>query len=221
MSNVLILGGHGKVALLAAPLLAAAGHTVTSAIRKAEQSADVEQAGATPLLLDIEHASVEELTEAMRGMDAVVFSAGAGGGSPERTRAVDRDAAIASMRAAEAAGTRRYVMVSYLGASLDHGLSPDDDFYAYAQAKAEADAALQETDLDWTILGPAALTLEEPTGEITVDPDLEAEDAPKGEVSRANVARVIAAVVDQPSTARKRIEFVDGTTPIPEAVAGA
>ena len=36
MSNVLILGGHGKVALLAAPLLAAAGHTVTSAIRKAE-----------------------------------------------------------------------------------------------------------------------------------------------------------------------------------------
>lgn len=221
MSNVLILGGHGKVALLAAPLLAAAGHTVTSAIRDVAQSADVEQAGATPLVLDIEHTGVDELTEAFRGQDAIVFSAGAGGGSPERTRAVDHDAAVASMRAAEAAGVQRYVMVSYLGASLDHGLSPDDDFYPYAQAKAEADAALQDTDLDWTILGPSALTLEEPTGEITVDPDLEADDAPKSEVSRGNVARVIAAVVDDPSTARKRIEFIDGSTPVAEAVAGA
>ena len=29
MADVLIIGGHGKVALLAAPLLAEAGHTVT------------------------------------------------------------------------------------------------------------------------------------------------------------------------------------------------
>ncbi|MEW1965602.1 NAD(P)H-binding protein [Micrococcus sp. NPDC078436] len=221
MSNVLILGGHGKVALLAAPLLAAAGHTVTSAIRDAAQSADVKQAGAIPLVLDIEHAGVDELTEAFRGQDAIVFSAGAGGGSPERTRAVDHDAAVASMRAAEAAGVRRYVMVSYLGASLEHGLPEDDDFFPYAQAKAEADAALQATDLDWTILGPAALTLVEPTGRITVDPDLDAPDAPRGEVSRGNVARVIAAVLEDPSTVRTRIEFVDGDTPITEAVEAA
>ena len=221
MTRTVIIGGHGKVALLAAPLLAEAGHDVVSLIRNPDHAEDVRAAGAEPLVLDIEKADQEELLHALRDADNVVFSAGAGGGDAQRTRAVDHDAAVASMRAAEAAGVRRYVMVSYLGASLEHGLPEDDDFFPYAQAKAEADAALQATDLDWTILGPAALTLVEPTGRITVDPDLDAPDAPRGEVSRGNVARVIAAVLEDPSTVRTRIEFVDGDTPITEAVEAA
>ena len=221
MTRTVIIGGHGKVALLAAPLLAEAGHDVTSIIRNPEHAAEVEAAGAAPLVLDVERAGEEELVQAFRDADNVVFSAGAGGGDPARTRAVDHDAALATMRAAEAAGVRRYVMVSYLGASLHHGVPEDDSFHAYAQAKAEADEALRDTGLAWTILGPAALTLEEPTGRITVDPDLDAPDAPKGEVSRGNVARAIVAVLTEPGTVGRKIDFVDGDTPVAEAVRGA
>src|SRR5690606_40882447 len=102
----------------------------------------------------------------LEGSDAVVWSAGAGGGDPERTYAIDRDAAIASMDAAERTGVRRYVMVSYFGAGEDHGVDPEDPFFAYAEAKAAADAHLRRSALDWTILAPSGLTLEEPTGRI-------------------------------------------------------
>ena len=75
--DILIIGGHGKIALLTAPLLADAGHTVTSAIRNPEHADDVRTAGAEPLVLDVEHSSPAELEAAMRGRDVVVWSAGA------------------------------------------------------------------------------------------------------------------------------------------------
>ena len=132
----------------------------------------------------------------------------------------DSDAAVASMRAAEAAGVRRYVMVSYLGASLHHDVPEDDPFYTYAQAKAEADEALRDSGLAWTILGPGALTDEEPSGRITVDPDLSDSDAPQRGASRGNVARAIVAVLSEPGTVGRKIDFVDGDVPVAEAVRG-
>src|SRR4051795_3738124 len=131
MSRVTIIGGHGKVALLAAPLLRADGHDVTSVVRNPDHAPDVEATGATAAVLDGEHASTDEIADLVRGSDVVVWSAGAGGGSPERTYAVDRDAALRSMEAAVQAGVGRYVMVSYFGAGPDHGVSEDHSFYPY------------------------------------------------------------------------------------------
>ena len=122
--------------------------------------------------------------------------------------------------AAEAAGVRRYVMVSYLGASLHHDVPEDDPFYTYAQAKAEADEALRDSGLAWTILGPGSLTEEEPSGRITVDPDLSDSDASQREASRGNVARAIVAVLSEPGTVGRKIDFVDGDVPVAEAVRG-
>ncbi|HJG51301.1 MAG TPA: NAD(P)H-binding protein, partial [Brachybacterium faecium] len=139
-----------------------------------------------------------------RGKDAVVWSAGAGGGNPRRTRAVDQEAAIASMDAAQRVGAVRYVMISYFGASLDHGVPEDEPFHAYAEAKAQADAHLRGTQLSWTILGPSGLTLEEPTGRI----DLGAAEA--GSVSRGNVARTIVAALERPGTAGRFLAYNDG-----------
>jgi len=211
--KVLVLGGHGKVALLLAPLLAARGDDVTSVIRNPEHSGDVTAAGASPLVLDVESADEAALRDAVAGYDAVVWSAGAGGGSAERTYAVDRDAAIRTMDAAAAAGVRRFVMVSWIGSTPDHGISPDDSFFAYADAKLAADDHLRATALDWTILGPGTLTLGEPTGEITLDPE------GKGEVSRADVAAVIAASLEDDRTVGRFIRFGGGDTPIAEALA--
>ena len=41
MTRVTIIGGHGKIALLAEPMLAEAGHQVTGIIRTESQSADL------------------------------------------------------------------------------------------------------------------------------------------------------------------------------------
>lgn len=212
MARITIIGGHGKVALLLAPLLVEAGHEVASVIRNPEHEQDVARTGATAVVADVAASDLDALTDLLADSDAVVWSAGAGGGSPERTYAVDRDAAIRSIDAAVAAEARRYVMVSYFGAGPDHGIDPSDGFYAYAEAKAAADAHLRDADLDWTILAPSALTLDEPTGRI----DTRAEKGTS--VPRADVAAVVAAVLAEPATIGRTISFNTGDVPIADAV---
>jgi len=212
MARILLIGGHGKVALLAEPRLVAAGHHVTAVIRNPEHEDDVAATGATPLVADVESFDADQFANLVSGNDVVIWSAGAGGGSPERTYAVDRDAAIRSIDAAEAAGVRRYVMVSYFGAGPDHGVDPGDAFFPYAEAKAAADEHLRSSGLEWTILAPSALTLDDATGRIDVD----AADA--ASVPRADVAHVIAASVDEPRTAGRTISFNSGDVPVEDAV---
>lgn len=213
MARILIIGGHGKVALLLAPLLTERGDEVSSVFRNPDHSEEVAVTGAVPVVADIEQLDVNALARLLAGHDAVVFSAGAGGGNPARTYAVDRDAAIRTVDAAESAGVHRFIMVSYFGAGADHGVPEDDPFYPYAQAKAAADNHLRNTELDWTVLGPSRLTLEPATGKIAAGP---ASD--KGQVSRGNVAQVIATCLADNSTVGHTIEFNDGPTPIPEAL---
>lgn len=217
MSRILVFGGHGRIALLLAPLLVARGHEVTGVIRNPDHVSEVEEGGAVALVADIETMDVDALAEIIRGHDAVVWSAGAGGGSPERTYAVDRDAAERSMDAAERAGVRRYVMVSWIGSTADHGVPEDDPFFPYADAKWAADEHLRASDLDGTILGPGALTFDDPTGRIRIDPE------GRGEVSRADVAAVIVAALEDPGTIGRTIRFGNGdeetSVPIAEALA--
>ena len=216
MSSIASIGGHGKIALHLARILTDGPHTVGSLIRNPQQRADITAAGATPVIADVENMTTEQIAQVLVGYDAVVWSAGAGGGSAERTYAVDRDAAIRSMDAARLARVTRYVMVSYKGSRLDHGASQDDGMFAYYEAKAAADDYLRETDLSWTILGPSALTQAVASGRIDVGANL-----PPGDVSRENVARVVAAVLAKPATIGRFIEFNDGQTPIEEAVDAA
>ncbi|MFW0784158.1 SDR family oxidoreductase [Gordonia sp. CPCC 206044] len=214
MATVTIIGGHGKIALRLAKILAARGDVVRSVIRDEAQSDDVAATGATPVVADVEALDTAGLATVLDGSEAVVWSAGAGGGDPARTYAVDRDAAIRSMDAAASAGVLRYVMVSYFGAGPDHGVPEGDSFFPYADAKAAADVHLAGTTLRWTILGPSRLTDEPGSGRIAVG----GTRGPNSEVSRDNVAQVAAAVLSDPSTAGRTIEFDDGDTPIADAL---
>lgn len=212
MARIVIFGGHGKVALLLAPLLSARGDEVTAVIRNPDHADDVRATGAQPVVLDVEHEDQAAIAALLAGHDAVVWSAGAGGGDAARTRAVDHEAAVRSMDAAADAGVHRYVMVSYFGASPDHGIPADNPFHAYAEAKAAADEHLRSSSLDWTVLGPSGLTLDDGTGRI----DVTASESDR--VSRANVAQVIAQVLVDDSTVGRTIRFNDGQTPIAEAL---
>ena len=217
MPRITIIGGHGKVALQLARILSDEGHTVASLIRNPDHAADVTASGAAPVILDVEHSTTAELAAALRGSDAVVWSAGAGGGNPARTYAVDRDAAIRSMDAAAQAGVKRYVMVSYFGAGPGHGVPENHSFFPYAEAKAAADEYLRASRLDWTVLGPGTLSNDPATGLIDVNP---ADPGAGTGTSRSNVALVAAAVLELPETVGRTIEFRDGARDIVEALTG-
>lgn len=212
MTRVILFGGHGKIALLAEPLLTERGDEVTAIIRNPDHADAVRATGATPLVADVETLDTAALAALIAGHDAVVWSAGAGGGNPARTIAVDREAATRTMDAAVQAGVRRYVMVSYFGSSASHGVDPEHSFWTYAEAKAAADEHLRVSRLDWTVLGPSSLTLEPSTGGI----DVHAERSTH--VSRETVARVIAATLSDATTIGRTIRFNDGETAIAEAI---
>ncbi len=211
--HIVIAGGHGKIALLLSRLLADAGHRPTGLIRNPEHAADLRSAGAEPVVLDLEKSTPEEIASALTGADAVVFAAGAGPDSgPERKLTVDRDGAILLAEASVAAGVARFVIVSSIGAD-EYDPSSTDGMQIYLKAKGEADAAVRALDLDWTIVRPGGLTNDAPTGLVTV-----AERSDRSSISRADVAAVIAAVLETVQTIGTQFEVVGGTTPITEAL---
>jgi nucleoside-diphosphate-sugar epimerase len=212
--RVVIAGGHGKIALLLERLLADRGDSVAGLIRDPGQSADLVNAGAEPVVLDLEHASADQVADVVKGADAVVFAAGAGPGSgAPRKETMDRDGAILLADGAEQAGVRRYVMISSMGAGGD---SPDPVFRAYLRAKGEADAdVLSRAALRTTVVRPGRLTDDPGTGLVAIG-----DSVGPGSVPRADVAAVLLAVLDTPATAGQKFELISGGTPVAEAVTG-
>jgi uncharacterized protein YbjT (DUF2867 family) len=156
---------------------------------------------------------LDSLAEFVEGADAVVFAAGAGPGSgPERKRTVDLGAAVKLLDAAQATGARRYLMVSSIGAGDPSSAS--GSMRPYIEAKAEADAALSASDLDWTIVRPGMLTDDPGSGLVWVG-----EEERRAAVTRDDVAAVLAACLDEPRTVRKTFVLLQGETPIAEALA--
>ena len=85
--DVLIAGGHGKIARRLSRLLARDGHTPRGLIRNPDHAADLEADGAHPVLCDLER---DDVRPHVGGAEAIVFAAGAGPGSgDERKRTVD------------------------------------------------------------------------------------------------------------------------------------
>ncbi|MFF6789296.1 uncharacterized protein YbjT (DUF2867 family) [Streptomyces filamentosus] len=207
--RIVIAGGHGRIALRLERLLSAGGHEAVGLIRRPEQAEDLRAAGAEPVVLDLESASVEEVAAVLEGADAAVFAAGAGPDSgAARKDTVDRGAAVLFADAAERAGVRRFVVVSSMGADADH--PGDEVFDAYLRAKGAADDAVRaRTGLDWTVLRPGTLLDDAGTGLVR----LEARTG-RGTVPRDDVAAVLAELVESPGTAGLTLELVTGPTPV-------
>ena len=213
--DVAIAGGHGQIGRRLARLLAARGDRVRGLIRNPAHADDLRSDAAEPVVCDLESASVEEVASAVSGADAVVFAAGAGPGSgAERKLTMDRDGAVKLLEAAQSAGVPRYVIVSSVGAESPPG--GDDVFSVYLRAKAEADRALMDSDLDWTVVRPGMLTDDPGTGRVRVQ-----EESIRAEVTRDDVAAVLAAVVDESRAVSKVLYVVGGEEPIEDALLAA
>jgi uncharacterized protein YbjT (DUF2867 family) len=211
---VVIAGGHGQIALRLTALLAGRGDQVTGVVRNPEHRGDVESAGGSVAVLDLEAATADELAERLEGADAVVFAAGAGpnSGAP-RKDTVDRAAAVLLADAAQRAGVRRYLLVSAMGVDDEPAPDAGEVWAAYLRAKRAAEEALRATELDWTVLRPGRLTDDPGVGTVRLAPSV-----PRGAVTRDDTAAVLVALLDAPGTAGQTLELVEGDDDVLAAV---
>jgi len=213
--RVVIAGGHGKIALLLERFLSERGDQAVGLIRNPAHAADVRKAGAEAVLCDLEAAVAGDVAVLLSGADAVVFAAGAGAGSgAPRKDSVDRAAAVLMADAAERAGVRRFVQISSMGAGSPPQPGTGEVWAAYITAKTAAETDLRTRDLDWTILRPGGLTDAPPSGRVR----LAAPPLPAGTIPRADVAAVIAALLDEPGTRHQTLELTGGDSPVAAAV---
>lgn len=210
--DVVIAGAHGKIGRRLVRRLAARGDRVRGLVRNPDHRGDLREDGAEPVVCDLEEATVDDVAAGIAGADAVVFAAGAGPGSgAERKLTVDRDGAIKLLRAAEAARVPGYLIVSSVGAESP----PDGDevFAVYLRAKAEADQALAQSDLEWTIVRPGGLTDEPGDGRVRIDVE-----PWRGKVARDDVAAVLEALLHDVPAARRILYVNGGETPVAQAL---
>ena len=208
--DVVVAGGHGKVALRLLRRLAERGDRARGLIRNPDHAGDLEASGAEPVLCDLEQE--DDLAPHVEGADAIVFAAGAGPGSgPARKQTMDLGGAVKLIDAARAVGIARYVMVSSMGAGNPE--RPSGPMRPYLEAKTQADERLAGSGLDYTIVRPGGLTDEPGSGRIRAGLEMSF-----GQVSRDDVAATLVAVLGADNTIGKTFELLAGDTPIEEAV---
>ncbi len=206
--DIVVAGAHGNIAMLMHPLLKENGHNVQGLIRDEDQSFDLEQAGAEPVIADLEK---DDIKDKVSEADVALFAAGAGPGSgAERKWKVDRDGAIKFMNAAKSNGIKRFIIISAMGLDKPRG---NDVFRAYQRAKAEADEALRQSGLEYVIVKPGRLTDDKGRGLVEIHENLSG-----GEIPREDVAKALVEVIETPELANIEFNLVTGDTPIQEAV---
>jgi nucleoside-diphosphate-sugar epimerase len=210
--RVAIAGAHGKIGMRLSERLVARGDTVIGLIRNPDHADDVRATGAEPVVCDLEHATVQEIGAVVAGAEGAVFAAGAGAGSgAARKLTMDRDGAIKLLEATAPDGAR-YVIVSSVGA--EDPPDGDDVFSVYLRAKAEADAAVQASGRDWTIVRPGRHTNDPRTGRVRIDTT-----PVRGGVPRDDVAEVLAVVLHDPRATHKTLYVNGGEEPLEEVLA--
>lgn len=213
--HVLVLGAGGNVSRHSVPKLVAKGHNVSALVRNPDHAERLIGDGATVIVRDLTSLDEEGWARLLTPFDVVVWSAGAGGGSAERTYAVDRDAAMGMIDALEDLGEFApfLVMVSYAGAS--EATTEDDGgaWYAYVESKKAVDKRLLASELAYQILGPTRLTDDAAEGITVLDGAMDADS----ETPRELVAEVIVESVGRGEAFnRNPIDFEGGNGAVAE-----
>ena len=217
--KVAIVGASGKVGThLVKQLKADSQHFATplALVRTAEQVEHWKKvAGIDATLTSIETATVPEITAAIKGYDAVVFAAGAGGKGVERIFTVDLDGCLKVAEACEAAGISRFVLVSAIMAEKREFWWDIPGLREYYIAKRSADREVRCTKLDYTIIQPGWLTDDASTGKFVKASDAERVFTQSREIARADVALFIKEALLHPKeTGRKTIPLINGSEPV-------
>ncbi|QWF75549.1 SDR family oxidoreductase [Bacillus subtilis] len=210
--KVFLIGANGQIGQRLVSLFQDnPDHSIRAMVRKEEQKASLEAAGAEAVLANLE-GSPEEIAAAAKGCDAIIFTAGSGGSTGyDKTLLVDLDGAAKAIEAADIAGIKRFIMVSALQAhnreNWNEALKP------YYVAKHYADKILEASGLTYTIIRPGGLRNEPGTGTVLAAKDLE-----RGFISRDDVAKTVIASLDEKNTENRAFDLTEGDMPIAEAL---
>ncbi|MDQ0881912.1 SDR family oxidoreductase [Peribacillus sp. V2I11] len=212
--KVFVVGANGQIGKHLVDLLKdSPDHSVRAMVRKEEQSEYLEKNGIKSAVVSLT-GSVDEIANAAKGCDAIVFTAGSGGSTgADQTLLIDLDGAVKTIEAAENLGINRFIMVSAFQAN--NRKNWNEAIKPYYVAKHYADRALVQSDLNYTIIRPGGLVNEPGTGKVTAAEELE-----RGSIAREDVARTILASLTEENTYKRSFDLNSGDTIIAEALRG-
>ncbi|THF87725.1 NAD-dependent epimerase/dehydratase family protein [Deinococcus sp. KSM4-11] len=205
--NISVIGAAGGAGRRIVAQAVQAGHTVRALVRTPEQEDMVSLHGAQPVKGDL----TGEWQAVLEGADAVVWAAGAGASG--NFQGIDGDALIRVVDTLLSHGPRRLVVVSSMGVDRSEQMPPF--LSAVLRVKAQSDAHVQGSALDWTVVRPAGLNDEPGTGLVRA-----AATVDRGSISRDDVAAVVLACLDDPATVGQTFEVVQGSQAVSDALAG-
>lgn len=207
--TILVIGANGRVGRQLCELANGAGMDVRAMLRHRAEEPAFEDLGIATVQGDLEG----DMREAMEGCDEVLFMAGSGPHTgSDRTLMVDLHGAVRAIELAAELGVNRFVMLSALRAN--DPLHAPEALRPYMAAKYAADRVLVRSGLPYVILAPGKFTDEEATGLVSTNPDSQHDFT----ISRGNVAQAMLEILRHPELVNRRIELVDGDTPVATAI---
>lgn len=210
--KILIVGANGQIGRHLIEKLAETEHKSVAMVRKEEQESELRELGADEVVIgDLE----KDFSHAFEGVDSVIFTAGSGGHTgADKTTLIDLWGAIKTIDQAKEHNISRFLLVSSMNADTpDTGI---ESMKHYFVAKKLADDHLRSSGLDYTIVRPGGLLNEPATGKILLEEKIK--EFSSREITREDVAAVLAEAVDLENTYKKTFEILNGETPIKEAL---
>ncbi|WP_310992143.1 SDR family oxidoreductase [Aequorivita marina] len=206
MEKVLVAGAHGTTGKKIISILKESNtYEPIAMVRKKEQVQEFENNNVKTLLADLE----QDVNEAPKGMDKVIFAAGSGG---KNVYDVDQEGAKKLIDASKKENVKKFVMLSSMGAD-----SPEVaiDLKDYLKAKHNADEHLKKAEMPlFSIIRPGALTNNDGNGKIQLENKLNK----RGEIPRQDVAETLVASLDDSVAKNKTFEILEGDTQIKTAL---
>lgn len=213
--KVAIIGANGRIGRLVSEKLGnSTKYQPLAIIRSKSQVKWFQSRGIETKIGEIRD-SIDELRNTLKGVDAIVFTAGSTGGEND-TLTVELDGAVKIMEVAELENIKRFVMISAIEAE-NRDYWYDNYFRSYYIIKKYADRELMRTKLDWTIIRPgnfAGSSLGEATGGVTSD------YSQNKYITCDDVADVVLSCLSHPNSIHKVFNVVNGDIPVDDFVKG-
>lgn len=205
MEKVLVAGATGTTGKQIINLLKESQYFEPYAmIRKQEQKAQFEAQNVSWIMGDLS----ENIEHTCKNMDKVIFAAGSGG---KNVVEIDQEGAKKLVDASKVHNIKKFVMLSSMGADQPEKA---EDLKSYLEAKHNADVYLKNSDLNYVIVRPGALTNQASTNHIHLSHKLNKQ----GEISRADVAQTLVRVLNDDTANYETFEIINGDTLISKAL---
>lgn len=209
MEKILIVGATGQTGKRVIEILNnSKSFEPVAMIRDEEQKEVFDDMDVKWVIADLE----KEVAHVLKDIDKVIFAAGSGGSTgDDKTIAVDQEGAIKLIKAAKKAKIKKFIMLSSMGADDP---SQHKKLEAYLAAKKKADEYLIASGVPYTIVRPG--TLNDDLGLARVKLAEKLND--QGEISRDDVAFILAMSLADSLVNNKTFEALEGDKPIKAAL---